>query len=205
MVIKIEENNFFGVKKENNKWYVIPINDNPTEHDYKIAEIEAKKLGLNLTEDLEIVFEIQLISKPTSTFDFKLSKEDIEKILKDLLSTSENKPDRDLFLMNTTTLIDTKNDIFYKFRPNTEICQDKIVESVRQKLLDRSNVGVKKYGGHLGNYNKYNFIFEMQNEALDFANYCEVELQKEETINQLVAKYPNNMELGSEIRKIYGK
>lgn len=83
--------------------------------------------------------------------------------------------------------------------------KDPIIESVRQKLLDRSNVGVKKYGEHLGNYSKYNFIIEMQNEALDFANYCEVELQKEETINQLVAKYPNDVELGSEIRKIYGK
>lgn len=185
MVIKIEENNFFGIKKENNKWYVIPINDNPTLHDYKIAEIEAKKIGLNLTEDLEIVFEVQLISRLVSGYDLNLDESDLEKATKNLISATVN--------------------YNYELVPNTEICQDKIVESVRQKLLDRSNVGVKKYGGHLGNYNKYNFIFEMQNEALDFANYCEVELQKEETINQLVAKYPNDVELGSEIRKIYGK
>lgn len=83
-------------------------------------------------------------------------------------------------------------------------CSDPIVESVRKKLLDRSSVGIKKYGEQLGNYSKYNFILEMQNEALDFTNYCEVELQKEETINQLVRKYPNDADLGKMIRKIYG-
>ena len=30
-------------------------------------------------------------------------------------------------------------------------------------------------------------------------------MQQKEDITQIVAKYPNNMELGSEIRKIYGK
>lgn len=43
----------------------------------------------------------------------------------------------------------------------------------------------------------------MQAEALDFANYCEVELEKEETINQLVQKYNNDSDLGATIRKIY--
>jgi len=84
-------------------------------------------------------------------------------------------------------------------------CKDSVVESVRNKLLERSNVGVKKYGEQLGNYKKYNFIQEMQNEALDFANYCEVELQKELTINQLVEKFSNDQELGKELRKLYGK
>ena len=82
---------------------------------------------------------------------------------------------------------------------------DPIVEAVREKLLNRSKIGIKKYGEHLGNYSKYNFIVEMQNEALDFANYCEVELQKEETINQLIKQYPNYFELGEQISKIYGK
>lgn len=81
--------------------------------------------------------------------------------------------------------------------------KDKIVEQVRQKLLDRSTVGLLKYGEVLGNYKKYNFIQEMQNEALDFANYCEVEIQKEETINQLTQKYSNDSELGYHIRKLY--
>ena len=57
----------------------------------------------------------------------------------------------------------------------------------------------------MGNYKKYNFIQEMQNEALDFANYCEVELQKELTINHLVEKFSNDQELRKELRKLYGK
>ena len=69
--------------------------------------------------------------------------------------------------------------------------------------MDRSSVGIKKYGSNLVNYSKYNFISEMQQEAFRFANYCEVELQKEETINQLLKKYPNNFDLGTAIRKLY--
>lgn len=91
------------------------------------------------------------------------------------------------------------------FMEEAVIAKDPIVESVREKLLNRSNVGIKKYGEQLGNYKKYNFIQEMQNEALDFANYCEVELQKELTINQLVEKFSNDQDLGKEIRKLYGK
>lgn len=81
--------------------------------------------------------------------------------------------------------------------------KDQIIQRVQQKLEQRSQVGIKKYGEVLGNYKKYNFISEMQAEALDFANYCEVELVKEETINQLVQKYNNDSDLGSAIRKIY--
>lgn len=83
------------------------------------------------------------------------------------------------------------------------IPQDLIIKRVQQKLQQRSQVGIKKYGEVLGNYKKYNFIFEMQCEALDFVNYCEVELEKEETINQLVQKYDNDIDLGAAIRKIY--
>ena len=172
MVIKIEENNFFGIKKENNKWYVIPIKDNPTPHDYKIAEIEAKKIGVKLKEDLEIVFEVQLIKK---------------------------------FLTSSVNDNHYQQNYGYLFSENHKETIDPAVESVRKKLLNSTNVGIQKYGEQLANYKKYNFILEMQQEALDFANYCEVELQKEETINQLVNKYSNDTELGSQIRKIYGK
>ena len=161
MVIKIEENSFFGVKKENNKWYVIPIKENATKHDYKIAEIEAKKLGLNLTEDLEIVFEVQLTEKKEYCANYE--------------------------------------------RDNQEVCQDSIVESVRQKLLDRSNVGIKKYNTTLFSNNKDNYFNHLQQELMDATLYIQKIMQQEKDIIELVAKYPNNMELGSEIRKIYGK
>ena len=82
---------------------------------------------------------------------------------------------------------------------------DPIVESVRQKLLDRSNVGIKKYNTTLDSNNKDNYLKHAQEEAMDLANYLEKLMQQKEDITQIVAKYPNNMELGSEIRKIYGK
>lgn len=197
MVIKIEENNFFGVKKENNKWYVIPINDNPTEHDYKIAEIEAKKLGLNLTEDLEIVFEIQLISKLVNGYNLNLSKEDIKRITKDLLSTPESE---------TTFCANYERDNYnYEFVPNKEICQDKIVESVRQKLLDRSNIGIKKYSTTLSENNTDNYLNHIQMELMDACNYIEKLLQTNEDITQLVKQNPNSYSLGEIVRKKYGK
>lgn len=110
---------------------------------------------------------------------------------------------------NTQHLSYEEFEEIYKFYKNhlkeVKLAKDPIVESVRNKLLERSEVGLKKYGEQLGNYRKYNFIIEMQNEALDFANYCEVELQKELTINQLVEKFSNDQELGKELRKLYGK
>ncbi len=84
-------------------------------------------------------------------------------------------------------------------------CQDAIVESVRQKLLDRSNVGIKKYNTTLDSNNTDNYLKHAQGEAMDLSNYLEKLMQQKEDITQIVAKYPNNMELGSEIRKIYGK
>ena len=113
----------------------------------------------------------------------------------------QSKKAYDYYVQNNPLLSEMEQHIFDAMEKG--ICKDKIVESVRQKLLDRSSVGIKKYGEQLGNYSKYNFISEMQQEALDFANYCEVELQKEETINQLLKKYPNNFDLGTAIRKLY--
>jgi hypothetical protein len=84
-------------------------------------------------------------------------------------------------------------------------CQDPIVESVRQKLLDRSNVGIKKYNTTLESNNKDNYLKHAQEEAMDLSNYLEKIMQQEKEITELVTKYPNNMELGEKIRQIYGK
>lgn len=84
-------------------------------------------------------------------------------------------------------------------------CQDPVVESVRQKLLDRSNVGIKKYNTTLETNNTDNYLKHAQEEAMDLSNYLEKLMQQKEDITQIVAKYPNNMELGEKIRKIYGK
>ena len=84
-------------------------------------------------------------------------------------------------------------------------CQDPVVESVRQKLLDRSNVGIKKYNTTLDSNNSDNYFNHLQQELMDASLYIQKIMQQEKDITELVAKYPNNMELGTEIRRIYGK
>ena len=60
------------------------------------------------------------------------------------------------------------NDILDNFE-----AADKVVEAVRQDLLDRSNVGIKKYGTTLDS-NRGNLRYWLNHayeEALDMANY----------------------------------
>lgn len=85
------------------------------------------------------------------------------------------------------------------------ICQDAIVESVRQKLLDRSDIGIKKYNTTLESNNKDNYLNHLQQELMDGTLYIQKLMQQQIDITELVAKYPNNMELGEQIRKIYDK
>ena len=173
------------IDEENEMYYILPVKENYTKHDRVIAKTQAEKFGFVFGDGLMVL-------------DYKPIKPTCANYERDNVLISEMEQNIKDYIIKKHW---TDEFLEKQYKP----CEDPIVESVRQKLLDRSAVGIKKYGEQLGNFSKYNFIFEMQNEALDFANYCEVELQKEETINQLVAKYPNNMELGSEIRKIYGK
>ena len=82
---------------------------------------------------------------------------------------------------------------------------DIVIEGVRQKLLNRSQVGIKKYNTTLHENNKDNYLIHLQQELLDGANYIEKKLMQEEDIIQLVKKHPNDAELGMAIRKKYGK
>lgn len=56
---------------------------------------------------------------------------------------------------------------------------DPIVESVRQKLLERSQAGLLKYGVGLDrtDLTELEWLHHAQQEALDFANYLEVLIQ----------------------------
>lgn len=85
------------------------------------------------------------------------------------------------------------------------IKQDAIVESVRDKLLDRSRVGISKYGTTLEEDNKDNYLNHLQMELMDASNYIEKLLQQEEDITQMVNIYKNDSELGYAIRKKYSK
>jgi len=84
------------------------------------------------------------------------------------------------------------------------ICQDIVVESVRKKLLDRSNVGIEKYNTTLDSNNKDNYLNHLQEELMDGANYIEKLLQQKQDITQLIKEYPNDSELGKVIRAVYG-
>lgn len=80
---------------------------------------------------------------------------------------------------------------------------DNIVENVRQKLLERSQVGIKKYNTTLDENNHDNYLNHLQQELMDAANYIEKLLVQRTNITDLVKMYPNNQELGEVIRKIY--
>jgi hypothetical protein len=83
-------------------------------------------------------------------------------------------------------------------------CQDQIVERVRQKLLDRSNVGIKKYNTTLYENNSDDFLNHALEEAMDFCLYIEKLKSQKETIKDLIIENPNDSELGLKIRQIFG-
>lgn len=59
---------------------------------------------------------------------------------------------------------------------------DPIVEIVRRKLLNRSKIGLDKYGVGLdrNDLNHLDWLNHAQQEAMDLANYLEVLIQMEE-------------------------
>lgn len=84
--------------------------------------------------------------------------------------------------------------------------QDKIVEQVRTKLLDRSQVGIRKYGSTIFDNTDENYVRHLQDELLDGANYCEQLLRLGDfttIVVKLVEGEPNDMMLGARIRAAY--
>lgn len=59
---------------------------------------------------------------------------------------------------------------------------DPIVEAVRAKFLNRSTVGLRKYGVGLNrdDLSRLDWLKHAQEEAIDLANYLEVLIQQEE-------------------------
>jgi len=85
---------------------------------------------------------------------------------------------------------------------------DQIVENVRQKLLDRSSVGIKKYGTTIWDNNDENYLKHLQDELLDGANYCEQKMRLGAFTTDVITLIENeshDQTLGTEIRKIYNK
>lgn len=61
-----------------------------------------------------------------------------------------------------------------------EVAQDKAVEANRKLLLERSKVGLGKYGVTLdkGNYSQRQLLQHALEEALDLANYLQAEIMR---------------------------
>jgi len=64
--------------------------------------------------------------------------------------------------------------------------RDKVVERVREKLLNRSQIGIKKYNKTLDNNLGENYLNHLQEELLDAINYIETFMYKEETLKELI-------------------
>lgn len=80
---------------------------------------------------------------------------------------------------------------------------DPIVEAVRNKLLVRSMVGIKKYQTTLKENTTDNYLNHLQMELMDACNYIQVLLQQGKDITDIVKNEPHDETLGKKIRKIY--
>ena len=83
--------------------------------------------------------------------------------------------------------------------------KDKIVENVLNKYISRSNVGITKYGTTLDQNNTDNFLEHLQQELMDASLYLEKLMSISKHIQELIKETPNDLELGTKIRQIYGQ
>jgi len=83
--------------------------------------------------------------------------------------------------------------------------RDTITNAVIDDLHTRADRGWKKYNTTLGENNHQNMLQHAYEEALDLAQYLKKEITTLNTVQDLVKQYPNNQELGSKIRELYGQ
>lgn len=88
---------------------------------------------------------------------------------------------------------------------NIERPQDNITWSVMNDLKLRADRGLIKYNTTLEENNHQNMLQHAYEEALDLAQYLKKEITILNTIQDLVKQYPNDMELGEQIRMKYGQ
>lgn len=81
--------------------------------------------------------------------------------------------------------------------------KDGITWAVIQDLLQRAERGVNKYNTTLEQNNHDDFLVHLYEELLDAAQYVKKEITVRENLQQLIKKYPNDADLGEQIRLIY--
>ena len=216
------------IDEENEMYYILPVKEDYTKHDRVIAKTQAEKFGFVFGDGLMV-----LNYKPIKPTCANYERDNVESIIKDeygqnpLLSEME----QNIADYLTTVFPYEKQEniingllkhydyvevypvfqrLHYKGKnkiSNLE-CQDAIVESVRQKLLDRSNIGLKKYNSSIFDNIDENYIKHLQEELLDGANYCEQVLRLGEftkTIIEILQSDQNEMSVGNKIIKEYNK
>ena len=201
------------IDEENEMYYILPVKEDYTKHDRVIAKTQAEKFGFVFGDGL-MVLDYKPIKPTCANYERdNVLMSEMEQNIADYLTTvfpyekQENIINGLLKHYDYVEVYPVFQRLHYKGKNriiNSE-CQDPVVESVRQKLLDRSNVGIKKYNTTLDSNNTDNYLKHAQEEAMDLSNYLEKLMQQKEDITQIVASETNDWELGKLIRKIYGK
>lgn len=83
--------------------------------------------------------------------------------------------------------------------------KDAITSAVMEDLKLRADRGLKKYNTTLAQNNKDDFMNHAYEEALDLAQYLKKEMSIIPMLQQIVEQQPNDMLLGEQIRKLFGK
>ena len=83
--------------------------------------------------------------------------------------------------------------------------KDDITNQVIEDLKSRAGRGYKKYNTTLGENNHQNMLQHAYEEALDLSQYLKKEITTLNTVQDLVKQFPNDSELGEEIRKRYAQ
>lgn len=90
-------------------------------------------------------------------------------------------------------------------KPDEYFLKDENTKAVIVDLISRAQRGYKKYNTTLGENNHQNMLQHAYEEALDLAQYLKKEITTLNTIQDMVKQYPNDADLGEQIRLIYGK
>ena len=80
--------------------------------------------------------------------------------------------------------------------------RDQIVEDVVDKYLERSQIGITKYGTTLKKNNHDNYLKHLQEELMDATLYLQKLMDQNKEITNLVKNYSNDAELGYKIRDL---
>jgi NTP pyrophosphatase (non-canonical NTP hydrolase) len=98
------------------------------------------------------------------------------------------------------------NETLQKYFKPKEEKTDPIVESVVNKFLQRSKVGIEKYGTTLAENHKDNFLNHLQEELMDAVNYIQkLQTQQKDNVQEKViewAKERNLIKLGNAPKQI---